>query len=41
LQEIKVQLHKNVRAQNFHSFDTDVIGETMDLTHLFRQTLEE
>jgi hypothetical protein len=39
--ELEVKLRKNGWFQIFYSFDTDVIGETIDLTHLFRQTSEE
>jgi hypothetical protein len=41
LLELEVKLRKNGWFQIFYSFDTDVIGETIDLTHLFRQTPEE
>jgi hypothetical protein len=39
--EIGVQLQKNGWFQNFYSFDTDVIGETIDLTYLFRQAAKK
>jgi hypothetical protein len=34
--KIVVELDDNGWLHNFHSFNTDVIGETRDITYLFR-----
>jgi hypothetical protein len=38
--EIRAELYDHGWFKNFNSFDTDVIGETENLTHLFQESAE-